>query len=285
MKRTGVLMMAFALVAACTLAAGACGGSTKPATALERFKQILGHAPRGVAREVALKGQLVVADDGNYPPQSWIDKSGKLQGFDVDVANKVGELLGVQVAFTNPSLDAVPGGLRTGAFDVSIGSLAPTAQLRALIAFTAPYYYTAGQLAVRQGTPPILSAAGLSGKLVGVGAQTIFFYWLRSNTKATVKTFTGEADAFPELKNGSLTAIMAAPPTLRQAIKSGEPFALSGKPLFYQGLSFGVRKGQPDLLAVLNYAIRTMRSDGTLSRLSKEWFDGLDLSRKGTPAP
>ena len=96
-----------------------------------------------------------------------------------------------------------------------------------------------------------------------------------------MKTFTGEADAFPELKNGSLTAIMAAPPTLRQAIKSGEPFALSGKPLFYQGLSFGVRKGQPDLLAVLDYAIRTMRSDGTLSRLSKEWFDGLDLEPEG----
>ena len=176
MKRTGVLLMTVALVAASHPRRRRLRRLPEAGHfAVERFKQILGHAPTGVAREVALKGQLVVADDGDYPPQSWIDKSGKLQGFDVDVANKVGELLGVKVAFTNPSLDAVPGGLRSGAFDVSIGSLAPTAQLRALIAFTAPYYYTAGQLAVRQGTPPILSAAGLSGKLVGVGAQTIFF--------------------------------------------------------------------------------------------------------------
>jgi polar amino acid transport system substrate-binding protein len=284
-KRTVGLIIAAALFAAFTLAVGACSSPSKPATSLDRFNQILGHAPTGVAREVALKGQLVVADDGNYPPQSWIDKSGTLQGFDVDVAVKVGELLGVKVAFTNPTWDAVPGGLRTGAFDVSIGSLSPSAELRAMIDFTAPYYYTGGQLAVKQGMAPILSAAGLSGKIVGVGAQTTFFYWLRSHTKATVKTFTTEADAFPELKSGALSAIMAAQPTLKQAIKSGQPFALSGNPLFYQGLSFGVRKGQQDLLAVLDYTIRTMRSDGTLSRLSKEWFNGLDLSAKGTPGP
>jgi polar amino acid transport system substrate-binding protein len=275
--------LAVVLVAGLVLVASACGHSSKPTTALDRFKKILGHAPTGVAREIAVKGELAVADDGNYQPQSWIDKNGKLQGFDVDVADKVGELLGVKVTFTNPTWDAVPGGLRSGAFDVSIGSLAPTAELQALIDFTDPYYFTGGQLAVKQGTPPILNAAGLSGKIVGAGAQTTFFYWLRSHTSATVKAFTTEADAFPQLKDGTLTAIMAAQPTLRQAIKSGEPFVLSGSPLFYQGLAFGVRKNEPDLKAVLDYAIRTMRSDGSLSRLSKEWFGGVDLTAKGSP--
>jgi polar amino acid transport system substrate-binding protein len=279
-RRTAAL--AVVLVAGLVLVAGACGHSSKPTTALDRFKKILGHAPTGVAREIAVKGELAVADDGDYQPQSWIDKNGKLQGFDVDVADKVGELLGVKVTFTNPTWDAVPGGLRSGAFDVSIGSLAPTAELQALIDFTDPYYYTGGQLAVKQGTPPILNAAGLSGKIVGAGAQTAFFYWLRSHTSATVKAFTTEADAFPQLKDGTLTAIMAAQPTLRQAIKSGEPFVLSGSPLFYQGLAFGVRKNEPDLKAVLDYAIRTMRSDGSLSRLSKEWFGGVDLTTKGS---
>jgi lysine/arginine/ornithine transport system substrate-binding protein len=57
---------------------------------------------------------------------------------------------------------------------------------------------------------------------------------------------------------------------------------LSGSPLFYQGLAFGVHKNEPDLKAVLDYAIRTMRSDGTLSRLSKEWFGGADLTTNGS---
>jgi L-cystine transport system substrate-binding protein len=272
---------AVVLVAVLALAVG-CGHSSTPTSALDQFKKILGHAPTGVARQIAVDGELAVADDGKYPPQSWIDKNGKLQGFDVDVANRVGQLLGVKVTFTNPTWDAVPGGLRSGAFDVSIGSLAPTAELQALIDFTAPYYYIPGQLAVKQGTPPILSAAGLSGKIVGAGAQTTFFYWLRSHTSATVKAFTTEVDAFPQLKDGTLTAIMAARPTLQQAIKSGEPFALSGSPLFYEGLAIGLRKNEADLKAVLDYAIRTMRADGSLARLSKEWFGGADLTTKGT---
>jgi ABC-type amino acid transport substrate-binding protein len=77
---------------------------------------------------------------------------------------------------------------------------------------------------------------------------------------------------------------MAARPTLQQAIKTGEPFVLSGSPLFYEGLAFGLRKGQPDLKTVLDYAIRTMRSDGSLARLSKEWFGGADLTTKGPAA-
>jgi polar amino acid transport system substrate-binding protein len=272
----------WALAALCSVAAAfvlgvaACGGP-KPATLLERFSHILGHEPTGMAKTIASTGRMTVADDGNYPPQSWIEK-GKLQGFDVDVANKVAELLGVQVTFTNPTWDAVPAGLRARAFDVSIGSLAPTNDLKAIIAFTDPYYYTGGQLAVRQGTAPITSTAALAGKTVGVGAQTVFFYWLRSHTKAVVKTYPSEADAFPALKDGSLDAVMCSLPTIEQAIKSGEPFALSGTPLFYQPLAFAVRKGQPDMVALLNYCIRTMRSDGTLARLSREWFNGLDLT-------
>jgi len=43
-----------------------------------------------------------------------------------------------------------------------------------------------------------------------------------------------------------------------------------------------VHKNEPDLKAVLDYAIRTMRSDGTLSRLSKEWFGGADLTTNGS---
>jgi len=77
-KRAGALAAVLVVLA---LAVGGCGGhSSTPTSALDKFKKILGHAPTGVARQVALKNELVVADDGNYPPQSWIDKSGKLQG-------------------------------------------------------------------------------------------------------------------------------------------------------------------------------------------------------------
>ena len=57
MKRAGTLAV---LLVALALAIGGCGHSSKPTSALDRFKKILGHAPTGVAREIAVKraGQL-----------------------------------------------------------------------------------------------------------------------------------------------------------------------------------------------------------------------------------
>jgi len=138
----------------------------------------------------------------------------------------------------------------------------------ALIDFTDPYYYTGGQLAVKQGTPPILSAAGLAGKIVGAGAQTTFFYWLRSHTSATVKAFTTEADSFPQLKDGALTAIMADSscviaegegdvyprfgPTMEWDTAAGDAvlraaggttLSVDGGPLLYGKIAVGLRNG------------------------------------------
>jgi ABC-type amino acid transport substrate-binding protein len=44
-------------------------------------------------------------------------------GFDVDVAERVGRILGLQVEFKTPAWDYVPRGLRRGLSDVSIGSM------------------------------------------------------------------------------------------------------------------------------------------------------------------
>ena len=64
-----------------------------------------------MAAKIARTGQIVVANDADYPPQSY-EEDGKLVGFDVDVAEKVAELLGVQPKFVHPAWAAVPAGLK-----------------------------------------------------------------------------------------------------------------------------------------------------------------------------
>lgn len=269
------------LIAATALIVG-CGGDGEsgqaPLSPMERCTQVLGHKPQGLARTVATSGALVVATAGDYPPQSWVDDHGKLVGFDVEVAKRVGDLLGVEVNFITPEWDAVPAALAGGKVQVSIGSLAPSEELEQALMFSTPYYAMPARVAVKKGSPKLAGASGLAGKKVGVGAQTTYFYWLREHTQAVIKTYTAEADTFPELAAGRLDAVVAAGPTLAQAIRSGQPFVLSGKPLFSQEFAFAVRQGETDLLALMEYAIRTLSDDGSLSRLTREWFGGADLS-------
>jgi ABC-type amino acid transport substrate-binding protein len=292
-------VIALGLMAACgsdessssgTNASPGTGGLT--GTAAERAQTILGHAPAGLGQKIVDKGTVIVANDANYPPQSSIDKStGEMVGFDVDVAKKMAEILGLQVKFENPAWETIPAGLNQGSYDVSIGSMTSAiagdrSATSTLVNrwkqmdFTQPYYYTSGQLFVKKGGEQITSADQLAGKKVGVGAATTYYDWLKQNTKADVKTYTTDADAFPDLRNGNLDFVMTAGPTGQQAILQGQPFEFSGTPLYYEDLSMAIKKGEADWLALLDYAVAQMHKDGSLKSMSEQWYNGLDLTTK-----
>jgi polar amino acid transport system substrate-binding protein len=73
---------------------------------------------------------------------------------------------------------------------------------------------------------------------------------------------------------------MTAGPTGQQAILQGKDIAFSGKPLYYEDLAFATKLGEPDLIALFNYAIKKMHADGQLTAMSKQWYNGIDLTVK-----
>ncbi len=103
-----VALLAVVLVAGCGSSNSGTSASSSPGTqtTAQVWQKILGHAPTGLAQEVLTANQLVVANDANYAPQSSVDKVTKqLVGFDVDVANATGKILGVPIKFVNPNWD------------------------------------------------------------------------------------------------------------------------------------------------------------------------------------
>lgn len=289
-KSKTYILVAVLLVAVIALAgvAAACGGddteaspSPEATSAADIAQQILGKAPSGLAQKIVDAGTVVVANDANYAPQSSVDQAtGELVGFDVDVAKKMAEVLGLEVQFENPAWETIPTGLNQGKYDVSIGSMTVTPERDKELDFTEPYYYTSGQVFVKKGGPQIASAADLDGKKVGVGAATTYYDFLKAETSADVKTYTTDADTFPDLRNGNLDFVMTAGPTGQQAISQGQPFDFSGAPLYYEDLAFAIKQGEGDWLAMLNYAVNMMHSDGSLTSMSETWYNGLDLTVK-----
>jgi len=272
-------------VAACgsssSTSSSSASASSAATTPMDVATKILGHAPTGLAATIVNRGSVIVANDANYPPQSSVDQAtGKLVGFDVDVAKKVGELLDLNVDFKNPAWETIPTGLQQGKYDVSIGSMTITPERAKELAFTDPYYYASGQVFVKKGGTQITGPADLDGKKVGVAVSTTYSEYLKKNSKAILRIYTTDADAFPDLANGNLDFVMTAGPTGQQAILSGQPFEFSGKPLFYDVLGFAVKLDEADWLAMLNYAIQTMHSDGSLTAMSKQWYNGMDLTVK-----
>jgi polar amino acid transport system substrate-binding protein len=295
-KRKTVVAALLVLALALAFAAGvaACGSSDEPSptsgtssavSAADKAAEILGHQPAGLAKIVVDRGYLVVANDPNYAPQSSINKdTGELEGFDVDVAKLVGEALGLEIKFENPKWDSVIPGLVAGAqtgskWNVSIGSMTITPERQKMIDFTDPYYFTNGQLVVKVGSPKLTTIDQLKGKKIGVGTQTTYQYFLDAIGGVDVSSYDTDLDAFPVLENGGLDAVMTAELTASEAISSGKPFELSGKPVYYEPLGFGIAKDNADLLALLNYSIKWMRDNGKLTEASKTWYHGFDVTK------
>ncbi len=147
-------------------------------SALQRAQTILGHAPTGLAQTIVKSGVLVVVNDGDYQPQSYVDsKTKQLAGFDVDVAKAVAAILGLSVKWTHATVVQVPAGLKSGSCDVAIDSL-PITQGQTSIAFTKPYYYTLGEVFTQKGGVLVTGPSGLAGKTVGVAIDSVFYEYL-----------------------------------------------------------------------------------------------------------
>ncbi len=261
--------------------ASASSGGEITGSAAERAEAILGKAPSGLAATIVERGTVLVSTDANYAPQSSIDQeTNELVGFDIDVAKAMAEVLGLTVEFKTVQWETVIPGLQTAKWDVSIGSMTITDERDKVVDFTVPYYYTSGQVFVKKGGPQIAGVEDLAGKKVGVGAATTYYEFLKAESEADVKTYPTDADAFPDLRNGNLDFAMTAGPTGQQAILEGQPFDFSGAPLYYEDLAFAINQGEGDWLAMLDYAVEKMHTDGTLTELSKKWYNGLDLTVK-----
>jgi polar amino acid transport system substrate-binding protein len=239
-----------------------------------------GTGAKDLLSTIKARGVMRVSSDPNYKPQSFLNDKGEMDGFDIDVAKEVAKRLGVKVEFVTPDWDTIVAANWGGRWDVSIGSMTITPERQKTLDFTDPYYYTSGQIFIKKGGTQIAGPDDLAGKTVGVGDGTTYYEWLKANTTADVKGYKTDLDAVPDLLNGNIEFWMTAGPTGQQAILEGKPIEFSGKPLYYEDLAMAIKKGETDLVALLNYTVRTMHENGALTAMSKKWYNGIDLSVK-----
>jgi len=284
----GVLLLV-AVVAAMMFAV-ACGDdepteepSAAATSAMDIATEILGREPTGKAKEIIDAGTMSVNNDPKYPPQSSIEEAtGELVGFDVDVAKKVAEILGLEVTFVDYKFEQILTDVNQDRYDVSIGSMTVLPERAEKVDFTEPYYYTPAGIIVKEGGPQITGVEDLAGKKVGAAAGTTYLMWLQENTEAKAVIYDTDTTMFPDLAqdSGRIEFGFTAIPTAIEAIRQGQPFELSGDPFYYEDLAFAIKKGEADWLALLNSCIQQMHEDGSLTAMSEKWFVGVDLTQQ-----
>ncbi len=241
---------------------------------------------------------LTMSSDAAYPPQSFLNDKNEFEGFDIDVGREIAKRLGVELEIITPAWEIITAGNWGDRWDISVGSMTPTSERSRVLDFPAIYYFTPASFAVHKDSKA-QSLADLNGKVIGACGGCTYEAYLRKDLKIDaegappfeykveakeIRTYETDTNALDDLRLGDgtrLDAVMSALPTLNEAIKSGYPLRVVGEPGFYETLAVATDKGDPEFDAKLTEIVKAMHEDGTLAKLSEQWY-GVDLSRAKT---
>ncbi len=239
-----------------------------------------------VARESAVeqvmkRGTLRVGMS-TFVPWAMKDKTGKLIGFEIDVARQLANDMGVKIEFVPTKWAGILPALLTGKFDVIIGGMSVRPDRNLKVNFTIPYDY-AGQSIVANKK----KAAGfkrledfnrldvtIAARLGSTAADAANKFM----PKAQKKFFDDEAQVIQEVLNGRAHAAVASSPLPAfQAIKYPDQLFLPVKGTFTkEPIGFALRKGDFDTLNYFNNWIRVTEAKGWLAERKHYWFETRD---------
>jgi octopine/nopaline transport system substrate-binding protein len=246
---------------------------------------------------------VVIGMEGAYEPYNLTDPSGKIVGFEPDVAMDLCARIKVECKIIAQDWDGMIPGLKAGKFDVIMDGMSITDDRKKEIDFSKPYAASPGSFLAPKDSPLAKApAAGtlvnldkdtaggdaaikgvqaaLKGKTLGVQVSTTHANFASQYLKdiATVKEYKTTDDRDLDLKSGRIDASLDDLTTnLATASKpDASELAVVGPKLiggaFGVGTGMGIRKSDSDLTAKFDTALAAAIADGTVKKLSEQWF-------------
>jgi cystine transport system substrate-binding protein len=264
--------VAVAAIAAVTIALSGC--STGSATTSDSSTS------SGALAAVQKAGVLTIGTEGTYRPFTYHDGgSGKLIGYDVEVAEAVAKKLGVKAKFQETQWDAIFAGLEAHRFDVIANQVSITPEREAKYEFSKPYTVSTGVIVTKSSNTAITSFGDLKGVSVAQ-SLTSSFYTLAKQNGAEIQDVQGWAEAVANVKNGRVDATINDKLTWLDFKKNGDASGLkvAAESTDTSKSAFAFAKGSGTLVKAVNKALDALRADGTLTKISEKYF-GADVSK------
>lgn len=214
-----------------------------------------------------------------FVPWAMRGTDGGLMGFEIDVATKLAQDMGVEVEFVPTAWSGIIPALLAGNFDVIIGGMSITPQRNLTVNFTTPYAHSSQQMAANKALAGNFTSMEdfnqTSVNLVCRRGVVSCALIERAFPRATLLQFDDDAQAFQEVVNGNAHGIVTSAP--KPAFwAEGNPdrifVAFDGAPLSTGNEGFALRKGDHDALNFFNNWILVNKTNGWLQERHDFWF-------------
>jgi len=224
--------------------------------------------------------------DAAFPPFSYIDKDGNPTGFDVEVIKWIAEEMGFDVKIVPVDWDAIIPTLKIGNIDLIASGMTINPERQQQVDFTDPYWKIDLAVVVREvaGEDGSLApqynvfSAVTAGMTIGVQRGTTSQTWLQENlidkgVDIKLKLYDNFMLAIEDLIIGRVDAAVIDAPTAQTAVV-GRYATIVGTINTGEIYGYAVRKGDTELLALLNEGLKRLKASPEWDRLVNEWLIG-----------
>jgi len=232
--------------------------------------------------KIKKRGTVVVGLDDSFVPMGFREKSGKLVGYDIDLARAVFKLYGVKVSFQTIDWSMNATELRNGTIDLIWNGYTKNPQREKVVAFSNTYLKNK-QVLVSLKKNHINSFNDMTGKTLGAQSGSSGYESLENNpkllkdkiAKKTPIQYDTFTNAFLDLNAGRIKGLLIDSVYANYYIKheaNSAAYTETQGTFDSEDFAVGLRKGDTTMKAKLNAGLKTLKANGTLAKINKKWF-------------
>ncbi len=243
-----------------------------------------GSESAGSEADPAKVAKIIVGTGTQFPQVCFIDENGKLTGFDVELVREIDNRLPqYEFEFQTQEFKSLLLSLETKKIDFVAHEMEKNPEREEKYLFNKePYAHWRNKIVVAKDNDSVQSLDDLKGKKVLVGATSaqaqIIENYNKENDNAIKVVYSGGGanDTVEQIVTGRVDATLAADFTL-SLIDPETKLKTAGPALSEADVLFMFRKNDDDaqkLSDAIDGAIKELKADGTLGKLSTEWLGG-----------
>lgn len=223
-------------------------------------------------RKQPLDNVIVMGTNAEFEPFEYRDGL-EITGFDVEVGKKIAEKLGKELVVEDMAFDALIMALNNDKVDFVAAGMTADDKRRTQVDFSESYFNSKQMIIVKSEDDTIATAEDLVGKKVGVQLGTTSDIFV-SGTEgiAEVVQFQAGTQAIMDLKNGKIDAVVIDAEPAKKMTQGQSDLKLLDAPFVEEEYAIAVKKGNDDILAVINETLAEIKADGTYDEIYAKYF-------------
>ena len=222
------------------------------------------------------EGVITFGTNAEFPPFEFVASNGVIDqydGIDMAIAKQIAEDNGMTAAVENMEFDSLLIALQNGQIDAAIAGMTVTEERLESVDFSTPYYMATQVMIVKEDSD-IAAAADMADKKICV-VQGYTGEICVQDLGYPYEAFKKGTEAVMELVNGKCDVVVIDSATAQKYVGDNEGLKIVEDSAAFESEEYAiaVRKGNTELLDMINKAVEAKLADGTISELGVKYTE------------